>query len=152
MTHIEDRTEVVRETEQTSEPMAPVTRAEPVGPTVPAAASSARTYVRRSTMMSPSGAEVAKRVVYLLFGLIQIDVVLRILLLLVDARQGNGLVRFILDTSQWFVGPFDGILRTNALQASGAVLDLAAIVALIGWTVLELIVLWALNIFRREPA
>jgi hypothetical protein len=79
-------------------------------------------------------------------------VVLRILLLLVDARQGNGLVRFILDTSQWFVGPFEGILRTNALTASGAVLDLAAIVALIGWTVLELIVLWALNIFRREPA
>ena len=31
-------------------------------------------------------------------------------------------------------------------------LDVAAVVALVGWTVLELIVLWAIGIFRREPA
>jgi hypothetical protein len=36
--------------------------------------------------------------------------------------------------------------------SSGSVLDVAAIVAFVGWTILELIVLWALRIFRRSPA
>ena len=56
----------------------------------------------------------------------------------------------ILTVSQWFVGPFEGILRTDALRAAGSVLDITAIVAFIGWTVLELIVIWAVGIFRRE--
>jgi hypothetical protein len=74
------------------------------------------------------------------------------LLLLLDAREANGLVSGILNISQLFVAPFEGILRTNALHAAGSIFDIAAIVAFVGWTVLELIVLWALAIFRREPA
>ena len=31
-------------------------------------------------------------------------------------------------------------------------LDVAAVVALVGWTIVELIVIWSLAIFRREPA
>ena len=38
-----------------------------------------------------------------------------------------------------------GILRTNALSAGGSTLDVAAIVALIGWTILELVVLAIVN-------
>ncbi|MDP9468355.1 MAG: YggT family protein [Chloroflexota bacterium] len=92
-----------------------------------------------------------RRVVILLFGLIQIVIGLRIVLLVMDAREGNALVSFILDFSQLFVGPFDGILKTNALEAGGSILDLAAIVALVGWTILELIVLWTIGLFRRQP-
>ena len=51
-----------------------------------------------------------------------------------------------------FVAPFEGILRTTSLSAAGSVFDVAAVVALIGWTVVELIVVAALAIFRREPA
>ena len=58
----------------------------------------------------------------------------------------------ILNVSQLFVAPFEGILRTDALHAAGSVLDVTAIVALVGWTIVELIVLWAVGIFRREPA
>jgi len=100
----------------------------------------------------PSGAEMIRRVVVLLFGLIQIVIGARIILLLLDAREANGLVSGILDLSQLFVAPFDGILRTNALHAAGSVLDIAAIVAFVGWTVLELIVIAGVGIFRREPA
>jgi hypothetical protein len=50
------------------------------------------------------------------------------------------------------VAPFDGILRTDSLHAAGSVLDITAVVALVGWTVLEVVVLWAVGIFRREPA
>jgi hypothetical protein len=107
---------------------------------------------RRTSTLSPSGGEVARRVIALIFGLIQAVIVLRIVLLLLDAREGNDLVAFILNTSQLFVAPFEGIFRTNALTSGGSILDVAAIAALVGWTILEAIAFWIVNIFRREPA
>jgi hypothetical protein len=107
--------------------------------------------VDRTTVVSPSGGELVRRAVVLVFGIIQILIVLRIVLLLLNAREGNDLVAFILNASQIFVAPFNGIFNTNALTAGGSVLDIAAIAALVGWTVLEWIVLWATNLFRREP-
>jgi hypothetical protein len=104
------------------------------------------------TDVSPSGGEMLRRVVTLIFGIIQTLIVLRIVLLLLNAREGNDIVAFILNTSQIFVAPFAGIFGTDALTQGGSVLDVAAIVALVGWTVLELIILWAVNILRREPA
>ena len=38
--------------------------------------------------------------------------------------------------------------QTNALQAGGSVLDVAAIVALIGWTILELVILGFIRVPR----
>ena len=107
--------------------------------------------VERRVTRTPSGGELAGRVVVLIFGIIQVFIILRIVLLLLDAREGNDLVSFILNTSQIFVGPFEGMLKTNALSAGGSLLDVAAILALIGWTVLEAIILAAVGIFRREP-
>ena len=100
----------------------------------------------------PGGAEVIRRVAVLAFGLIQIVIAARIVLLVLDAREANGIVSGILNVSQVFVAPFDGILKTNALTASGSILDMAAIVALVGWTIIELIAVAALAIFSREPA
>jgi hypothetical protein len=100
----------------------------------------------------PSGGETARRVAILAFGIIQLLIVTRIVLLLIDAQESNALVSAIYSFSQLFVAPFEGILGTDALAASGSILDLAALVALAGWSILELIVLWAINIFRREPA
>ncbi len=101
--------------------------------------------------VSPSGGEMLRRVVVLIFGIIQAFIVLRIVLLLLNAREGNAIVSFILDTSQLFVAPFVGIFNSNALESGGSVLDIAAIAALVGWTILEAIVLWAVNLLRREP-
>jgi hypothetical protein len=106
-----------------------------------------RTIERR-----PSGGALAGRVVILIFGIIQAFIILRIVLLLLDAREGNDLVRFILNTSQIFVGPFEGVLRTNALTAGGSIFDIAAVLALVGWTILEALILAAVGIFKREPA
>jgi hypothetical protein len=104
-----------------------------------------------TTVASPSGGEIGRRVVALVFGIIQLLILLRIVLLLLDAREGNDIVRFILDASQIFVAPFIGIFNSDALRANGSVLDIAAIAALVGWTILEVVVLWAVNLFRREP-
>ena len=108
--------------------------------------------VERRVTRTPSGGEVAGRVVVFLFGIIQVLIVLRIVLLLLNAREGNDLVAFILNTSQLFVGPFEGMLNTNALQSGGSILDIAAVLALIGWTVLEALILAAVGVFRREPS
>ncbi|HSV93469.1 MAG TPA: hypothetical protein VLH81_10350 [Desulfobacterales bacterium] len=113
---------------------------------------SVRTDSRRITRTGPGGSEMTRRVVVLAFGLIQIVIGLRIVLLLLDARTGNALVSGILDVSQIFVAPFNGILNRDALASGGSVLDIAAIVAFVGWTILLLIIIWAVGIFRREPA
>ena len=81
----------------------------------------------------------------------QVFIVLRIILLLLNAREGNDLVSFILNTSQIFVAPFNGMLNIDNLKAGGSVFDIAALLALIGWTVLEALILAAVGIFRREP-
>ena len=109
-----------------------------------------RTVVAETVRRTPSGAETARRVVVLAFGIVQLLIVLRIVLLLVGADRANALVRGIYDISGVLVAPFEGILRTDALSSGGAVLDVSAVVALVGWTVLELVIIAAIGIVRRE--
>lgn len=109
------------------------------------------TVVSETVRRSPSGAEVARRTVVFLFGIIQSLIVVRIVLLLADANQANQLVRFIYDSSALFIGPFEGILHTNAVRAGASVLDIAAIVAMVGWTILEVLIIAGIGIARREP-
>ena len=105
----------------------------------------------RSVAYRPSSFELLRRVLSLIFGIIIGLIVLRIIFLLLNAREANPLVSGILGLSQVFVAPFEGILRTDALSARGSVLDVAAIVAIVGWSIVYLLVLAVLNIFRREP-
>jgi hypothetical protein len=121
-------------------------------PTATAGQQTVRTESRHIAATGPGAAEMSRRIIVLVFGLIQLVIGARIVLLLLDAREANGLVSGILNISQLFVAPFEGILRTDSLHAAGSVLDITAIVAFVGWTVVELIVIWAVGIFRREPA
>ncbi|MHB8959712.1 MAG: hypothetical protein ACYDAN_08805 [Candidatus Limnocylindrales bacterium] len=118
--------------------------------TTPTGQESVRTASRRVTTAGPGGAEMGRRVAALVFGLIQIVIGARIVLLLLDAREANGLVSAILNVSQVFVAPFSGMLRTDALHSAGSTLDVTAIVAFVGWTILELIVLWVIGMFARR--
>src|SRR2546426_3667308 len=108
------------------------------------------TVVSRRVTRTPSGGELASRVVVLLFGIVQVLIVLRIILLLLNAREGNDLVAWILNTSQLFVAPFNGMLNVDNLKSGGSVLDVAAILALVGWSLLEAIILAFAGVFRRE--
>ncbi len=109
-----------------------------------------QTDSKRTTRSGPGGAELARRIVVLAFGLIQIVIGARIVLLLLDAREANALVSAVLNISQVFVAPFEGILRTDSIHSAGSVLDITAIVAFVGWTILELIVLWVIGLFGRR--
>ena len=115
----------------------------------PGSATSSTVATSRTTA-TPSGSEMSRRIIVLIFGLIQLVIGLRIVLLVIDARTGNDIVSAILNISQVFVAPFEGILKSDAIHAGGSQLDLAALVALIGWTVLEAIILWIVGIFRRD--
>jgi hypothetical protein len=117
----------------------------------PTAAPSGTGVVVERSKVTPSGGEQIRRVVVLIFGIIQVFIGLRIVLLLLNAREGNDLVAFILNVSQVFVAPFIGIFNVDALKSSGSILDIAAIAAIVGWTILEAVVLWAVNVMRREP-
>jgi hypothetical protein len=111
-----------------------------------------RSTVVERTTTSPSGGEVGRRLIVFLFAIVQTLLLLRILLLLLAANPGDGLVQFIYDASGVFVAPFEGVLRTDAISAEGSVLDVAAAVALVGWTLLEAVLLALMGVFRREPA
>lgn len=100
---------------------------------------------------SPSGAEVARRIVVFVFGVVQLVIGLRIILLAIDADRANSIVAGLYTLSAPLVTPFEGILRTDAVHANGSMLDIAAIVALVGWTILEYVFLRAVAIGRREP-
>ena len=105
-----------------------------------------------TTARPVGGGQLVRRVVVLVFGLIQLVIALRFVLVLLDARTANALVSAVMNVSQVFVAPFSGILNADALVSSGSTVDVAAIVAFIGWTILEVVILWAVGIFRREPA
>lgn len=113
---------------------------------------SVQTQTHETTTTGPGRSEMTRRVIILVFGLVQIVIAARFVLLLLDAREANGIVSGILNVSQLFVAPFEGILRTDAIHSAGSILDVTAVVAFIGVTILEVIVLWAVGIFRREPA
>jgi hypothetical protein len=145
--------ERVVETESVATPASP----DPDPYRAPAAAPVAAQTVTQGSVVTetvrrrPSGAETWRRVVVFIFGIIQGLIAIRIVLLLADANQANGLVKFIYDLSAIFVGPFDGILHTNAVQSGASIFDIAALVALIGWTILEFLIIAGIGIARREP-
>jgi hypothetical protein len=117
--------------------------------TAPATSARSSIHTERTTM-TPGGPELGRRITVLVFGLIQLLIGARVVLLLLDAREGNALVSGILNLSQVFVAPFEGILRSDAMHAGGSTFDVAALVAIVGWTILEFVVIKALAVFRRE--
>lgn len=92
-----------------------------------------------------------RRVIVLLFGILAVLLLLRILLLLLGANAGNGLVDFIYGVTEPFVAPFRGIFAFDQVTPNGTnVLDVGAAVALVGWLLIEALILAILRI--AEPA
>ena len=100
---------------------------------------------------APGVATVLARFVMFLFGVLQVALILRIILLLLVANPGNDVVQLILNLTDPFVEPFRGMFRLDRVSADqGSVLDIAAIVALIGWSLVEMLVLALVRVFDRR--
>jgi YGGT family len=124
-----------------------------VDPHAPAAVSSRRVSERVVEPAGPGPVTVAMRVVTFAFGVLQALLVLRIILLLLIANPGNDVVSFILGVTDPFVEPFVGMFQLDRVTGDeGSILDVAAIVALIGWTLVEAVILAGLRIFSRSQA
>jgi uncharacterized protein YggT (Ycf19 family) len=131
--------------ESTTEPAEPVVVADPSAPG--ARVRTTETSVRHG----PSGGEVIRRFVMLLFGILQGLLILRVILLLLIANPGNDVVSLILSLTDPFVEPFRGMFQLDRVTAdSGSMLDIAAIVALIGWTLIEALVIALLSLGARR--
>ena len=140
------------QTEVGGTPTQPYQTTAPVVET-PVSTNSVRTTETAYTPAGPGGATVASRVVTFAFGILQVLLILRIILLLLVANPGNDVVGLIFGITQPFVEPFIGMFSLNRVEADqGSVLDIAAIVALIGWTLVEALILAAIRIFSRRPA
>jgi prepilin signal peptidase PulO-like enzyme (type II secretory pathway) len=99
----------------------------------------------------PTPGEMIRRTVMLLFGILQGLIILRIVLLLLVANQGNEIVAAIINFTDIFVEPFRGMFSLDRVTANqGSVLDIAAIVALIGWTLIEAVVIALLSVGARR--
>ena len=98
-----------------------------------------------------TGGEMIRRFVILLFGILQGLLILRIILLLLVANPGNDVVSMIMGITDPFIDPFRGMFQLERVAADqGSVLDIAAIVALIGWTLVEALVIAALSLGARR--
>ncbi len=119
----------------------------------PTTSSAIRTTERVSQPAGPSGAATTARIVTLAFGVLQAALILRIILLLLVANTGNDVVALILNLTDPFVEPFRGMFAIDRVTADqGSKFDIAAVVALIAWTLIEALVLAALRIFQRRPS
>jgi uncharacterized protein YggT (Ycf19 family) len=107
---------------------------------------------RATTVYRPSGSTLAARVVVVVFGIIQALLVVRIVLLALDARRGNDLVAAILSASQPLVGPFEGMFRSDAVSPAGSFIDIAAITALVALTIVEIVILAIVRVPQRNEA
>jgi uncharacterized protein YggT (Ycf19 family) len=135
-----------RET-STTDPVAPTYAGVPAEPV---AESRIRTTERAYAPAGPSGLTTLARLVTFIFGVLQVALILRIILLLLVANAGNDVVRLILDITNPFVEPFRGMFALDRVTADKSVFDIAAVVALIGWTLVEALILALLRVFDRR--
>jgi hypothetical protein len=109
--------------------------------------------VHRDTVVvdeGPSGATTLRRVVMLLFGILQALLVLRIVLQLLGANTGNEIVALVLGITEPFVAPFAGMFDVDRAGSGESTLDVVAIIALVGWTLVEALVLAVVGLLDRR--
>ncbi len=100
---------------------------------------------------SPGPLAYARRVVALLFGILVIVIGLRFLLLALAANAGNALVDFIYNASEPFVGVFRGVFSLEHFSPIGrSEIDVAALVAIVGYALLALLIIAVLRLGDRE--
>jgi hypothetical protein len=133
------------------EPVGPLTQAPMAPPPV------AARPVQSSTLHTERTVERTHRrpdfvgLVTLIFGILQALLLLRVLLLLLIANNDNGIVSGILALTDPFVEPFRGMFRLDHVTGrSGSELDIAALVALVGWTLVEALIVAVLRLGDRR--
>jgi uncharacterized protein YggT (Ycf19 family) len=94
-----------------------------------------------------------RRTIYLIFAVLVALIGIRILFLALGANEGNVIVDAIYAITEPFVAPFRGIFSIDQVRPVGrSVIDLAAFIAIIGWTLVAVLIDAVLRIPDRTAA
>jgi uncharacterized protein YggT (Ycf19 family) len=116
----------------------------------PAHAHAGHAHASAATAPGRSGMGVVRQLVWLLFGILQALLVIRVILLLLGANETNEVVSLILTVTNPFVEPFRGMFQLDEVTgANGSILDVAALVALVAWTLVQALILGILGLVER---
>lgn len=131
-----------------------VTPAEPAPPAAPppgeqvnvnAGTPAAPVYVEETSPLA-----YVRRVVGLVFGIFIGLIAIRVILLALGANEGNAIVDAVYGISEPLVAPFRGVFSMDEVRPTGAsVIDVAAIVAIVGWSLIALVIMAILRIPDR---
>ena len=91
-----------------------------------------------------------RRVLSFLFGILVVLLLLRIVLLLLIADPANDIVNFVYSVTEPFVAPFRGMFQFDMVVSGQRAFDVAAVVALIGWTLIYALILGILGLVDRD--
>jgi uncharacterized protein YggT (Ycf19 family) len=106
---------------------------------------------RPATVAATSSWAPARRVVALIFGVLITLIAIRIVLLLLGANAGNALVDGIYGITEPLVAPFRGVFSLDVIAPTGAsVLDIGALVAIVGWSLIAVLILAILRLPDRR--
>jgi len=99
--------------------------------------------IRKETHMTRSDNHAAKRVVGVIFGIIEIILAFRLVFKLLGANPDNGFVKAIYNITQFFVGIFEGIFGKVDVVGAQSVFEPATLIAMIvvaiaAWIILKL--------------
>ena len=93
----------------------------------------------------------ARRVFSLLFGVAAVLLLLRIVLLMFAANEGNVIVDFVYGATEPLVAPFRGVFNFDVVTPNGSNLfDVAALVAFFGWSLIYLLIMAILSLTDRN--
>ncbi|MDQ3691716.1 MAG: YggT family protein [Chloroflexota bacterium] len=146
-TRVVERQTYVERERPAAEPY-PVPTQQPAGSQVNVNSAADRGYVEPA---GPGPLSFVRRILSLLFGILAILLGLRILLLLFVANESNNIVEFVYNVTEPFVAPFRGIFSFDQVTpGGGSVLDVAAVVALIGWLLIYLLLMAILRLGDRD--
>ena len=124
------------------QPVQPVQPVEPVQPVVP---------VQPVDPEAPvSGADRARQVVYLIFGIIEVLIAIRVVLKLLAANPNAGFSSFIYGITEPLVGPFLGVFNTPSGD-NGSVFELSSVLAIIVYMLLAYVIVRVIYILSRRP-
>lgn len=107
-----------------------------------------RPVVAESSPLAP-----IRRTIWLLFGVLIALIGIRILFLALGANVGNVIVDAVYAITEPFVAPFRGIFSFDHVRPTGnSVFDIAALVAIVGWTLVAAVIGAILRIPDRTTA
>ena len=107
----------------------------------------------RPVAVEPSPLAPIRRTIWVIFGVIVALIGIRIVFLALGANAGNVIVDAVYGVTEPLVAPFRGIFSLEQFRPTGtSVIDIAAFVAIVGWTLVAILISAILRIPDRTAA